>query len=56
MVLLQGGEQSQRYCTDTDDVFRQVNYTCKDLTENQAYFRGELLWIWLFTQLFSTYL
>ncbi|CAL8382486.1 unnamed protein product [Arctogadus glacialis] len=24
VVLLQGGEQKQRYCTDTDDVFRQV--------------------------------
>lgn len=26
MVLLQGGEQSQRYCTDTDVVFRQESY------------------------------
>lgn len=25
IVLLQGGEQKQRYCTDTDIVFRQVN-------------------------------
>lgn len=24
VVLLQGGEQTQRYCTDTDIVFRQV--------------------------------
>ena len=24
IVVLQGGEQQQRYCTDTDDVFRQV--------------------------------
>jgi hypothetical protein len=27
VVLLQGGEQKQRYCTDTDDVFRQVGHT-----------------------------
>ncbi|XP_076142784.1 xaa-Pro dipeptidase [Alosa pseudoharengus] len=26
MVLLQGGEQKQRYCTDTDDVFRQESF------------------------------
>lgn len=26
MVLLQGGEQQQRYCTDTDEVFRQESY------------------------------
>ena len=25
VVVLQGGEQQQRYCTDTDEVFRQVN-------------------------------
>ena len=24
VVVLQGGEQQQRYCTDTDIVFRQV--------------------------------
>ena len=24
LVLLQGGEQKQRYCTDTDQLFRQV--------------------------------
>ena len=24
VVVLQGGEQQQRYCTDTDEVFRQV--------------------------------
>lgn len=24
VVVLQGGEQKQRYCTDTDEVFRQV--------------------------------
>ena len=24
MILLQGGEQHQRYCTDVDTVFRQV--------------------------------
>ncbi len=24
VVLLQGGEQKQRYCTDTDELFRQV--------------------------------
>ena len=24
VVVLQGGEQQQRYCTDTEDVFRQV--------------------------------
>lgn len=24
IVVLQGGEQKQRYCTDTDEVFRQV--------------------------------
>ena len=24
VVVLQGGAQQQRYCTDTDDVFRQV--------------------------------
>ena len=24
VVVLQGGEQTQRYCTDTDVVFRQV--------------------------------
>ena len=24
VVVLQGGEQKQRYCTDTDVVFRQV--------------------------------
>lgn len=28
LVILQGGEQSQRYCTDTDVVFRQVAATC----------------------------
>ena len=27
IVLLQGGEQEQRYCTDTDIVFRQVSAT-----------------------------
>ena len=26
VVVLQGGEQQQRYCTDIDDVFRQVCY------------------------------
>uniref|UniRef100_A0A8C5FBX8 Xaa-Pro dipeptidase n=1 Tax=Gadus morhua TaxID=8049 RepID=A0A8C5FBX8_GADMO len=26
VVLLQGGEQKQRYCTDTDDVFRQESF------------------------------
>uniref|UniRef100_A0A4W3JFC0 Xaa-Pro dipeptidase n=1 Tax=Callorhinchus milii TaxID=7868 RepID=A0A4W3JFC0_CALMI len=26
IVLLQGGEQSQRYCTDTDNVFRQESF------------------------------
>ncbi|XP_077982170.1 xaa-Pro dipeptidase-like isoform X1 [Glandiceps talaboti] len=26
IVLLQGGEQKQRYCSDTDDVFRQESY------------------------------
>ncbi|KAL7870233.1 hypothetical protein SRHO_G00077300 [Serrasalmus rhombeus] len=25
-VLLQGGEQKQRYCTDTDVVFRQESF------------------------------
>lgn len=25
VVLLQGGEQKQRYCTDTDVLFRQVS-------------------------------
>ena len=25
VALLQGGEQQQRYCTDTDIVFRQVS-------------------------------
>lgn len=25
VVVLQGGEQKQRYCTDTDVVFRQVS-------------------------------
>lgn len=25
VVVLQGGEQTQRYCTDTDIVFRQVH-------------------------------
>lgn len=25
VVLLQGGEQTQRYCTDTDQLFRQVS-------------------------------
>lgn len=25
VVVLQGGEQTQRYCTDTDVIFRQVN-------------------------------
>lgn len=25
VVILQGGEQTQRYCTDTDVVFRQVS-------------------------------
>jgi len=30
VVVLQGGEQQQRYCTDTDDVFRQVcNQSCE---------------------------
>jgi len=24
VVVLQGGEQKQQYCTDTDEVFRQV--------------------------------
>lgn len=24
VVVLQGGEQKQRYCTDTDELFRQV--------------------------------
>ncbi|XP_065914902.1 xaa-Pro dipeptidase-like [Dysidea avara] len=26
VVVLQGGEQQQRYCTDTDEVFRQESY------------------------------
>jgi Xaa-Pro dipeptidase len=26
LVVLQGGEQRQRNCTDTDEVFRQVTY------------------------------
>lgn len=25
VVILQGGEQTQRYCTDTDVLFRQVS-------------------------------
>ena len=28
VVVLQGGEQQQRYCTDTDEVFRQVRFVC----------------------------
>lgn len=28
VVILQGGEQQTRYCTDTDIVFRQVKYIC----------------------------
>ena len=28
VVLLQGGEQTQRYCTDNDIVFRQVRLGC----------------------------
>ena len=27
VVLLQGGEQKQRYCTDVEDLFRQVGHT-----------------------------
>ncbi|MCJ8733055.1 hypothetical protein PDJAM_G00218600 [Pangasius djambal] len=26
VVLLQGGEQKQRYCTDTDEIFRQESF------------------------------
>ncbi len=29
VVLLQGGEQKQRYCTDTDELFRQVLHKIK---------------------------
>ena len=33
VVLLQGGEQQRRYCTDTDQLFRQVGHTglCRGL-------------------------
>lgn len=27
VIVLQGGEQEQRYCTDTDTIFRQVLHT-----------------------------
>ncbi len=29
VVLLQGGEQKQRHCTDTDELFRQVLHKIK---------------------------
>ena len=43
VVLLQGGEQKQRDCTDRDIVFRQVSKTYKHLVDNPAYIRERLI-------------
>ena len=38
VVVLQGGEQQQRYCTDTDEVFRQVRFVCLSVYVSQFMF------------------
>ncbi|XP_070574989.1 xaa-Pro dipeptidase-like isoform X1 [Ptychodera flava] len=42
MVLLQGGEQKQRYCTDTDEVFRQESYFHWTFGVTEADFYGAI--------------